>query len=129
MENPEFTKEYIRMLDEAKSLVLGVKNVGYNGGPVQIRDYTARFPLLVAAYEIHKKALRLTSLTSPENPEGMELQESILDSCHDIINGAAFMGAEYRLRLQEGKIEQRQFKTVQEAEQVSEVGTERKWKP
>ena len=120
--NVEFMEKYEEAIKAAIALVKGIKNTGYNGGSVDIRDYWDGFDLQVLAYELKKKALRIQSLTHPSNTEGMKLKESLQDSCLDLINGAAFLYAEAGLREQSSRQTGKPFNSIQEAKEASSDG-------
>lgn len=119
---PNFKALYDEAFVKARGLVEGVKNTGYNSGGVSIRDYSRFFPLNIHSYEIHKKALRLISITSPENLEAKNLQEGLEDTLVDLINYSAFAYAEATLRRQEALARQEEYQTVKEAIQHTAEG-------
>mgnify|MGYP001596422512 FL=1 len=111
--NDEFMKHYEEGIEKAKALVYGIKDAGYNQGGVDVRDYFRFHGLYGMAYDIHKKALRAISITSPYNKKASEfkLQEGIVDTALDLLNYAAFLYAEAVILSKQGELEYWQLAT------------------
>lgn len=92
---------YQEALDKAKGLATGEKDTAYNFGGITPRDYWRFNGLRTIADDIYKRALRLMSMTHPDNVRAEELKENVKETGLDIINAGAFLYAEVCCREQE----------------------------
>lgn len=92
--NERFKEFFLEAFDKAKDIALDAKDEDYNSADVDIVDY-AILGEKSFLHEINKKALRLKSLLlSGKKPAN----ESIEDTCIDLINYAAFLYAFLRFK-------------------------------
>jgi len=92
--NERFKEHYLKALEQAREICLGVKDAGYNRSGVDIRDYWKYRGARDIAYMCQQKSLRAIAVTDETNADAKKLSESAKDTFLDLINYAAFGFAE-----------------------------------